>query len=226
MDELALKDYIAKAKAKGLDDNSIKILLMQNGWSESVVNSALNIATIEDLTPPKPSHLQTRQNISVTKPSSSMWDAFEHCLLFISLYIMATSIDLILNYFVDKWLPGITDINNYSADTTWQDSLLRGYLAALIVSLPLFIFFFLRITKETLQTPAIRNLGARKILIYLTLVITFIIMLWNVITIVFTFLSGNVTLNFLLHFIITVLVSGIVFGYYLFQVKEDRKLHA
>ncbi len=167
-------------------------------------------------------------NQPVAKSSSpTMWDAFEHILMFISLYVLATAIVLILNFFIDKWFPGV-NVQSYSYGNSFNDfqvTLLRGYLASLIVSYPLFSFFFLSTTKRTMQNPALRNLKARKSLIYFTLVITFIIMLINVISLVFKLLSGDVTTNFVLHLIALSLVSGFIFVYYLFQVREDRKIN-
>jgi predicted neutral ceramidase superfamily lipid hydrolase len=94
-------------------------------------------------------------------------------------------------------------------------------MASLIVSFPLFAFFFLRITKRTIEDVSIRMLKSRKFLIYLTLVVTFIILIINVITLVYTFIGGNITVNFFLKFLITLIVSGMIFAYYLYEVRED-----
>ena len=63
---------------------------------------------------------------------------------------------------------------------------------------------------------------ARKLLTYGTLVVTFIVVLVNVVQAVYGFLEGNVTFNFVLHFLNTVGLSSIIFIYYLGQVKGDR----
>lgn len=164
---------------------------------------------------------------TTAKQGSTMWDAFEHILLFISLYTMATAIALILHTFVDKWLPGVqADLySNYYSNSDWQSVLLRGYTAALIVSLPVFSFLFLDLVKRMNKNPHLRTIKSRRVLIYITLVITFIIMLGNVISAVFTLLGGNITVNFLLHLFVTIAVSGIIFAYYFHEVREDRKLH-
>lgn len=218
-----LKEYIQKLRLSKVSDNEITDKLTQAGWDINVVKQALSPTDVTLPPPPPPNVSNTNQTL---KGSTNAWDAFEHILMFISLYVMATSIALILHYFVDKYFPGV-NINSYdSYNSSWQDTMFRGYLAALIVSLPLFCFFFLNITKRTLANPTIRNLQERKTLTYFTLVVTFIIMLWCVIAAVYSFLNGNVTMNFILHILVTILVSGAVFGYYLNQVKEDRKQHA
>lgn len=160
---------------------------------------------------------------SLTATSSNMWDAFQHILLFITLYTFATSLALILHYFVDLWLPPIMiDNSSYQATKYFQSMFLRGYLSSLIVSYPIFSFLFLKITKKTIENSHMRSLKSRKFLIYFTLVVTFIIALANIISIVYNLFGGNVTFNFLLHFLITMIVSGAIFTYYIYQIKEDR----
>ncbi len=131
----------------------------------NVVNQAFGL----DLVVPKPPVSQ----VSSTEKTSntSGWDAFEHILLFISLYAMATSITFILHLFIDKFVPGITPDSRMSYFSDFQNTLLRGYLATLIVSLPLFSFFFLDVIKRTAKYLKMRNLKSRKTLIYITLLV-------------------------------------------------------
>ncbi len=159
--------------------------------------------------------------------NNSLWEGFEHILLFISLGVMATSLGLILHFFVDKWYPGTpTGIASYIGSALlYQAPLLRGYLAGLIVSYPLFSFFFLRTVNRIRKNPELKHLHSRKILIYATLVITFLIVIINTISLVYGFLGGNVTYNFVLHFLVTVGISGIIFGYYLNEVRGEIGTH-
>ncbi len=214
-----LQNYITKAKSKNIPDNQILHNLITAGWNENEVRAALNPA--DDLEIPIPP-----ESSSTPVHNTSMWDAFEHILLFISLYVMTLAISLTLHYFVDKYFPKISSLEDISSENTFYDTLLRGYLSALIVSTPLFIYFFLKITKRTQVYPPLRQLKSRKFLIYLTLVVTFLILIGNAISTVYGLLSGNVTLNFFMHLIVTALVCGIIFTYYLNQVKEDRRQHA
>lgn len=219
-----LIDFIKQAKLKGLSDEEIILKLKHAGWSTEDIQKALE--SKNDLVVPKPPKLITDDiQMSKSNPSFSMWDAFEHILMFVSLYLLSTSIGLTLHFYVDKWFPGISN-KSYSSDlNSWDLKLLRGYLASLIVSFPLFAYFFLKVSQRTQKYPLIRQLRARKFLIYLTLIITFLIVIGNVISIVYEFINGNVTLNFILHFIITVGISSIIFSYYIAQVKEDEKIN-
>ncbi len=214
--------YIRKAHSLKVSDQQITTDLQRSGWTLNDIQQGFaqesGKVITEDLTPPmKPAAVNAH----------GMWDAFEHILLFISLYVMATSIAVILYFLVDKWSPSslaAVSSNAYINDTA--EIIVRGFLAALIVSLPLFIFFYLDITKRTLKDATMRNIRARKILIYITLVTTFLTMLGHIIGVIFSLLSGSVDLNSVLHLLVTLLINGIIFAYYLLQVKEDRSIHA
>ena len=210
-----LDDFVKQAKDQNFSNDEIKSKLLESGWPENDINKALEIPTPSLLIAPKPPQ----------KQGSSMWDAFEHIIMFISLYVTATSVALILHYYVDKFLPGVNNpysIGSYS--DTYGTVVLSGYYSALIVASPVFALLFLRITKKTKTNPETRNLDSRKKLIYATLILTFIIVLCNLSSIIFSLLQGNVTPNFVLHFLVTTSISGVIFIYYLGQVKQDREL--
>lgn len=214
-------NYIKKAEAQDLTTDQIQENLLKAGWPESQVKDALekdiSKTPLDVPIPPK----VPNQSTPPQSKSHSMWDAFEHILLFISLYVLATSLALMLHLFVDKYIPGIS-----TSRLMIYSYLARGYMASLIVSYPLFSFFFLRSIKRVHNNPSIRNIHSRKVLIYFTLVVTFLIVLANIVSIIYNFLGGNVTLNFIFHFAVTVIISSIIFWYYLNEVKEDRKAYA
>ena len=215
-----LYSYIEKLRKNGSNDETIKQNLMSAGWQESDIDLALNTPIPPPPHPPL-SRDQSMNGDTNIHSAPSMWDAFEHILLFISLYVLATAIAFILHYFIDHWFPAVEDTTRYIAHG-FGKTMLRIYNASVIVSYPLFVFFFWRITKRTMEFPPLRGLHSRKFLIYLTLVVTFLIMISYIIYTIFSFLEGNITLNFVLHLIVTLTVAGSVFGYYLQQVREDR----
>ncbi len=222
MSNQELINYIKEALSKGSTKLQITPALLNSGWQQTDIDLAFSSLDNPGLLvppPPLPKH------IADSDSNTSMWDSFEHILLFISLYVMTTAIALVLNYFVDKLIPTPTTVNLYSINDTFSRTIVNGYLAALIVSTPIFSFLFLKIQKRTFTNPQIRALKARKILIYITLVGTFIIMLSQIISTVYSLLNGNISLNFLCHFLVTIGVSGIIFVYYTLQVKGDRKLN-
>lgn len=220
--------YIRAARDKGKTDDEIKNALLAAGWNEAQASEALG-QFMDELPPPPPpsasAHAEAPVSARPTPHGMYAWYGFEHILMFISLAVLAVSIALILNYFVDGYFPN-SAIARTVYSYSYQNSALRGYLSALLVSLPLFSFLFLDITKRSLTHPEIRNLIVRKLLIYLTLIVTFIMMLGYVIAAVYGLLGGNLSVNFLLHLLVTFATSGTIFTYYLWQVKGDRRVNA
>lgn len=215
-----LLEFVRRQRSQGDNDSKITKDLQGVGWKNEDISQTL--AMRDNNIPLPPSSLPVTKNTSTS--TYSMWDAFEHVLLFISLYTLATSIAIILHNLVDRWFPSVTtSISNYQS--SFSAEVLRWSLASVIVAYPLFSFLFLHVTKKTKEDPAIRNLRARKIWIYITLVGTFLIMLFNIISTIYNFLNGNISPNFITHLIVTLSITGIIFGYYVYQVREDRKIH-
>jgi hypothetical protein len=220
MPQLPLTQFIKQAQMLNLSDADITTSLVKAGWNQKDIDATF--AELKTLTPP--ASPLTVPTLSVPAPvHTSLWDSFEHILLFISLYIMATSLGLVLHTYIDQWFPEFSVYTNHYNNSSYKNTFLLMSLASLIVSFPLFAFFFLDIHKRTLKNTGIRRNTSRKVLIYLTLVVTFIVMLMSLISLVFGLLNGNVNLNFLCKFLVTVAISSLIFGYYLTQVKEDRK---
>jgi len=79
--------------------------------------------------------------------------------------------------------------------------------------------FFFTLNSHVAKKPAIRNIRIRKQLIYITLVVTFLIMLGHIVATIYGFLDGKTTLNSLGHLAVTLLVAGSIFGYLLMKAK-------
>lgn len=215
-----LSSYIQQLRAQNTSDATIKKTLIDAGWDEAMVNDGLSGKSPVPPPPPPPN------GKPVAKPQTGMWDAFEHILMFISLYGMTLALSFLIHIYIDKWFPGVSASGTrqtYDTYDTFRTFIINCSLATLLVNYPLFAFFHLNIKHRTFQNPVIRSLPSRKFLIYFTLVVTFLIAVGNVINAIFQLLSGNITSNFLMHLGTTLVIAGIVFVYYLLQVMEDRK---
>jgi hypothetical protein len=206
----SISAYIAQAREKKVSDDKIKAVLLAAGWPEDQVMLALQKAPEDDLLPPPPpppvAHV-------------GMWTGFLYILFFISLYVLATSVGGIFHHMADKIAPDIKITSSLRSD----NALLRGFTSAIIVSYPIFLILALVLKKQLIKQPAVRNLRSRKLLIYITLIGTFLIMLCHVIFSIYSFLSGTLTSNAFLHLMVTFLIAGSIFGYFLSEVKYDRK---
>lgn len=210
-----IHSYIETSREQGLSDTDIKRTLLEAGWTEDQVKPLFHSAPVP-LPPPAPPK-------SGLKGGTTMWDAFQHVIMFISLYVYASSFGTLVHNFVDKWLEKTPSGYDGYGFSDFNDYIVRMATAALIVSFPIFAYLFITLHKKTIENPAFRAISARKKLIYITLVITFIIGIFEIGRTIYTLLGGNTTLNFLAHFVVNITIVGVIFGYYLNEVKEDRK---
>ncbi len=205
-----LEKYIAAAKEKNVSPEAIKAELIKHGWSEGEVNEALNPSTSVGLPLPP-------------VPRFGMWVSFQYIILFICLYVSATSLGGILHRAVDKFIKDDITKTSLGYSSYFSDYLLKGYIAGIIVTFPIFSILFILLKKQLVEKPAVRNLRARKVLFYITLIGTFIIMIGHLISTIYGFLEGNTTLRSLAHLGVTLIVAGSIFIYLLNEVREDRK---
>lgn len=205
-----LDEFIVKAREKGGSDEQIREILLKTGWHLQDINSALQPIKANDLPipPPPAQHF-------------GMWVGFLYVILFISLYVSATALGGILHYAVDDYIKDNLDTVN--ASLYFGQYLMQIYLASLIVGFPIFASLFLMLKNQVLKNPAVKGLKIRKILLYFTLIGTFLIMIGHLIGTVYNFLGGTITSRAMAHLGVTFLVAGSIFIYFLIDVWEDRK---
>lgn len=156
---------------------------------------------------------------TITKPEkqkSSPKDVFMHLLMIATLYVSIFS-------FISLWFDYINflypDALNY-----YYQGILDGILwstAMLIVVFPVYVFLSGLIAKSIALEPEKHELQIRKWLVYLTLFLAAIAIIVDVVTLVYNFLSGELSIKFFLKILVVLVVAGAVFGYYLWDVKRN-----
>ncbi len=225
-----LNKYIADKRTHGLSDEAIKDNLVAGGWNETTVSAALRGDASEVPAPPpppagpvvspiaaggQPAPVAVVQNFTTT--------GLEYIIMFISLWVTATSIGFLAHEMVNNALANDTS-NTYSFAGFDQMS-----VAALIVSLPIFTILFLRLKKRENNDASIKNDPSRKKAVQLTLIVTFLTGLLNVIGYIYGLLTPATSgtsdyigigastqggiIN-LAHTLITLLIAGGIFAYY------------
>ena len=210
-----LSTYITNAREKKIPDEDIRKTLLSTGWPVDQVNTAFAQETTDTLLPPPPPF-----------PQVGMWTGFVYTIFFISLYVLATSTANILHVLVDNLTIPPQPFRDYYDgffSLFHNTTMISIALAAIIVSYPIFAILAVLLKRQLKKKPYVRNLRSRKLLIYSTLVGTFLIMLGHLISTIFNFLVGSGTLTTVGHLAVTLLVAGLIFGYFLSEVKNDNK---
>ena len=117
-------------------------------------------------------------------------------------------------------------INKFIADFTapygngFNSSLLKFAISSLIIATPIY-FLTMRYLERNLQAGDLdREAPVRRWLIYFILFVSSVVMIvWLMITIG-NFLDGDLTSKFILRAITVIVIAGIIFSYYLYDIRR------
>ena len=196
-----LPEFVAHARKKGMDHQTIRMLLLSAGWKERDVSTALASESLEMAVPLPPD-------------AGSARDAFFHLLSFTTLTSTVVSLIFLCFDFLNRLLPDPA-FPKYSDDV----SSVRWELAVLFVSFPLFLWMSRLLQKEYAAHHEKLASGVRRWLTYLTLFVTACTLVGDLITLIFFLLQGEITLRFFLKVVALFILAGIPFSYYLHVLR-------
>jgi MFS family permease len=142
-------------------------------------------------------------------------DVFLHLFNMVSLYWFAISFITLVWQYINYFFP---DILNDSYGFNYS---MRFALASLFVVFPLFIFTSWMLNKIYRQESEVRESKIRKWLVYLTLFITALVVVGDLVFILNTFFNGEITMRFALKAFSIIVVALIIFAYYLDDIRKD-----
>ncbi|MBI2462635.1 MAG: hypothetical protein HYV65_00085 [Candidatus Spechtbacteria bacterium] len=147
-------------------------------------------------------------------------DVFLHLLHISMLYVSVVSfITLFFQYinymFPDQlnfYLMGILDSIHLSS-------------ASLAISFPVYLLSTWMIEKDFMSFPEKREFAIRKWLVNLTLFIASITIIVDLITLIYTYFNGELTMRFFLKVALVLAIAAVVFGYYIWdmRIKDEIK---
>jgi hypothetical protein len=144
-------------------------------------------------------------------------DLFLHLLAVVTLYWSAISFVTLIWQFINKFFPDVLK-DMYLGDKL---DLIRFSVSALIIVFPIFLLVSWYLNKIYRREAVVRESKIRKWLIYLTLFIASLVIIGDLVGTINTLLTGEITVRFILKALSVILVAGIIFGYYLDDVRRD-----
>ncbi len=150
--------------------------------------------------------------------STTARDFFLHLLSIVTLYMSATAFITLLFQYVNHFFPDPLLPDYFYYDLS--NGPLRFAIATLVVVFPVYIWSAWYLQKGYSKNPELRNLGVRKWLIYLTLFVAIFMIIGSLISILNSFLSGELTVRFLLKALSVLLVAALIFAYYLYDIRD------
>lgn len=155
------------------------------------------------------------ENFQVQKTKRNLpRDVFLHLLAIFTLYWSAVSFITLLWQYVNYFFP---DVLRYYADYTWP---IRFAVSSLFIVFPIFILVSWYLNKIYMRESEVRESKVRKWLIYLTLFIASLVIIGDLVSIINTFLGGEIKARFILKALSVLFVAGLIFGYYLDDVRK------
>ncbi len=149
-------------------------------------------------------------------PKSTAKDVFSHLLAIAMLYVGVISfITMLLEYINVKFPDALNFYYTGSLDS------IRMSMASLIVVWPVYILMSWIINKDLADRPEKSQIGIRKWLLYLTLFVTAVTIIIDLVTLVNYFLNGEITTRFILKVIVVLVTAACVFAYYLWDLRNE-----
>jgi len=96
----------------------------------------------------------------------------------------------------------------------------RWPLALLVVIFPVYVWVSRFLTKDIFANPEKIGLRVRKWLLYLTVFLAVILLIGDLVTLIYSFLQGDLTMPFILKVISVFAVGATVFWYYLYDLRR------
>jgi hypothetical protein len=146
-------------------------------------------------------------------------DVFLHLLNILTFYLIIVNFITLLIQYVGALFPD--PLNFYY---TAIANAVRLSTSILVVSVPVYILTSWMLGRDLKNNPRKRDFKLRKWLIYFTLFVAAVTIIIDLITFVYNFMSGELTVQFFLKILIVLLVAAAVFGYYIWDLRrKDRE---
>ncbi len=208
-----LQPFLRRALEQGESKEDIADALKQAGWPEEEISGALDkFVTVPGFALPVPRR----------EPYLPAREAFLYLVLFLTLYITSVSFATLLFSLIERAFP---DALNGPYLYTSLLSTIRGSLAALIITFPIFLVLNRVLERAMKRDPQKRKSKVRKWLTYLTLFIAAVSIIVDLIVLVSSLLGGELGVRFLLKVAVVLLIAGTAFGYYLWDLRRDEEPH-
>jgi hypothetical protein len=204
----AILDFVRNAKAKGVEDDAIVMVLRQRGWSDGKIYDALTAYYEESLGFGAPAR---------GGRAESAREAFFYLLSFAMLGVWVVALVWLGDMLIDRAFPSSLD---YGA--LYQRSSIAWQMASIIIAFPIYLWINYLLSREIAKRPETLDSGVRKWLTYIALVVTAGTLVGDGVWFLTTFLTGDITQRFLAKALMLFVIVGCVYWYYLATIRTDR----
>lgn len=141
-------------------------------------------------------------------------DVFGHLLAIIFLYVSIFSFGAIVFSLIDFLYPDVL------SDSLYIREGLRWPLAVLVIVFPLYVWLTWFLQKDLVINPEKIQLKTRKWLLYFTLFATAIAIVIDLVSVLYQFLNGEITMHFVFKALSVLAIAGAVITYYQWNLRK------
>jgi hypothetical protein len=145
-------------------------------------------------------------------------DVFLHLFNIVTFYLSVIGFIMLYIQYVNALFPD--PLNYYFTEIA---NGVRVSTSILFIAVPAYLVSSWLLAKDLTISPEKRDLKLRKWLIYFTLFISAITIIIDLIIFVYNFLDGELNTQFFLKVLDVLLVAGMVFGYYMWELKRKER---
>jgi hypothetical protein len=143
---------------------------------------------------------------------------FLYLVTFISLGYVAFGVGNILFEFVNKLFP---DLVSFNYQATFDQGVVKFALSSLFVAAPIYFILMNKISRFLLDGRINFQSQVRKLLTYIVLFFSAGTIIGDLIALMNNFLNGDIPQRFLLKVLIIFIIAGIIFGYFLWDIRRS-----
>lgn len=142
-------------------------------------------------------------------------DGFVYLLSYATLVIFSVGLNFLLKAITNRFIPDALERYSFLEN----DSTVIGFLAAVIIAFPIFVYLNFLANKMLGSGRMRHDSGVRTWLLYLTLVVVILIIIWQVIALFISYLNGVLVARFAVHTLITLVIAAAILGYQWWHLK-------
>lgn len=147
-------------------------------------------------------------------------DVFMYLLSVVTLVVSSIFFGMLVFQYINIYFPDL--INDYYFSPSNYYGTIRQALATLIVIFPVYVWVSRFLKKDIEENPEKRDLKIRKWLLYFTVFVAALVIIGDLVTLINTFLNGELTTRFILKVLTIIFIAGSVFTHYYFELRELR----
>lgn len=214
MEPQTLSAYITKQVEQGVSKKDILEQLVAVGWSEDEANAAYAQALVDSGVP-----VPEKGSRALFAKKSSTVEVVLNLFSFILLGIITTALGTLYFKVIEHFFPDpLQSVYYYSYGGA--SNAIHYAIAALIIGFPLFVVSLRMWFKKFREEEQKVESDLTKWVTYLVLLIAAVVIVGDLITILYTFLQGEISIRFFLKGLTVLVLASSIFGFYFLERKK------